>query len=101
MVKGLAHITGGGFEGNIPRIIPQWLCAKINKDAWPVPPVFKLIRDQGKIKEAEMYQVFNMGIGMIVICSPQHVAELTAALPETQKIGKVIETTGPKRVIII
>ena len=99
-VKGLAHITGGGFEGNIPRIMPQWLCARIDKDAWQVPPIFKLIRDQGKIKEAEMYQVFNMGIGMIIICSPQQVAELTAALPETKKIGKVIKSTDSIKITI-
>jgi len=101
MVKGLAHITGGGFIGNIPRILPQGLAAQINKDAWQVPPIFRLIQERGKIKEAEMYQVFNMGIGMVVICSPKHVSELTTALPETKKIGKVIEATGPKRVIII
>ena len=101
MVKGLAHITGGGFIGNIPRILPQGLAAQINKDAWQVPPIFRLIQERGKVKEAEMYQVFNMGIGMVLICSPKHVPELTAALPETKKIGKVIEATGPKRVIII
>jgi phosphoribosylformylglycinamidine cyclo-ligase len=101
MVKGLAHITGGGFIGNIPRILPQGLAAQINKDAWQVPPIFRLIQERGKVKEAEMYQVFNMGIGMVVICSPKHVSELTTALPETKKIGKVIEATGPKRVIII
>ena len=101
MIKGLAHITGGGFIGNIPRILPQGLAAQINKDAWQVPPIFRLIQERGKVKEAEMYQVFNMGIGMVVICSPKHVSELTTALPETKKIGKVIEATGPKRVIII
>ena len=100
MMKGLAHITGGGFAGNIPRILPKGLSAQINKDAWEVPPIFKLIQERGKVKEAEMYQVFNMGIGMVVICSPQHVAKLTAALPEAKKIGKVIQSRGGKRVII-
>jgi phosphoribosylformylglycinamidine cyclo-ligase len=100
LVKGLAHITGGGFEGNVPRILPQGLAAQISKDAWPVPPVFRLIREQGKIKEAEMYQVFNMGIGMVIICSPQRVAELTTALPETKKIGKVIKSTDSKKITI-
>jgi phosphoribosylformylglycinamidine cyclo-ligase len=100
LVKGLAHITGGGFEGNVPRILPQGLTAQIDKDAWQVPPIFKLIRDQGKIKEAEMYQVFNMGIGMVIICSPQHAAELTAALPEIKKIGKVIKSTDSKKITI-
>ena len=100
MIKGLAHITGGGFEGNIPRILPQGLATQINKDAWHIPPIFRLIQERGKVQEAEMYRVFNMGIGMAVICSPQHVAEVTAALPEAQKIGKVIETRGNKRVIV-
>lgn len=99
-IKGLAHITGGGFEGNIPRILPRGLAAQINKDSWQVPPIFRLIQERGKIKEAEMYQVFNMGIGMAIICSPQRIAELTAALPEAKKIGKVIESRGNKRVIL-
>jgi phosphoribosylformylglycinamidine cyclo-ligase len=100
MIKGLAHITGGGFIGNIPRILPQGLAAQINKDAWQVPPIFRLIQERGKVKEAEMYQVFNMGIGMVVICSPKHVSELTTALPETKKIGKVIQSKDGKRLII-
>jgi phosphoribosylformylglycinamidine cyclo-ligase len=101
MVKGLAHITGSGFEGNIPRIIPQGLAAQLDKHAWQVPPIFRLIQERGKIKEVEMYQVFNMGIGMVIFCSPQQVAELTAALPETRKIGKVIKSTDGKKITII
>jgi phosphoribosylformylglycinamidine cyclo-ligase len=100
LVKGLAHITGGGFEGNIPRILPQGLAAQIDKSTWTVPPVFKLIREEGKIKESEMYQVFNMGIGMVIICSPKVVAELTATLPQTQKIGKVVKSTDSKKITI-
>lgn len=100
MIKGLAHITGGGFIGNIPRILPQGLAAQINKDAWQVPPIFRLIQERGKIKESEMYQVFNMGIGMVIFCSQQRVAELTAALPGTKKIGKVIQSRNSKRIII-
>ena len=100
MVKGLAHITGGGFEGNIPRILPQGLAVQIKKDAWQVPSIFRLIQEMGKVKEAEMYQVFNMGIGMVVICSPQNETELTTALSETKKIGKVIQSRNSKRIII-
>jgi phosphoribosylformylglycinamidine cyclo-ligase len=100
LVKGLAHITGGGFEGNVPRILPQGLTAQIDKSAWSVPPIFKLIRQQGNIKEAEMYQVFNMGIGMVIICSLQRAAEFTAALPETQKIGKVVKSADSKKITI-
>jgi phosphoribosylformylglycinamidine cyclo-ligase len=100
LVKGLAHITGGGFEGNVPRILPEGIAVQLDKDAWQVPPIFKLIQKQGKIKEAEMYQVFNMGIGMVIFCSPQQVAELTAALPESKKIGKVIKSTDGKKLNI-
>ena len=100
MIKGLAHITGGGFEGNVPRILPQGLTAQIDKEAWTVPPIFKLIREQGKINEAEMYQVFNMGIGMVIICSSERAAELNVALPETKKIGKVIKSTDSKKITV-
>lgn len=100
MVKGLAHITGGGFEGNIPRILPHGLAAQINKGSWQVPPIFQLIQKQGKVEEAEMYRVFNMGIGMAVICSPDVASELATALPQAQKIGKVIPATDNKRVIL-
>ena len=101
MVKGLVHITGGGFEGNIPRVLPKGLAVHIDKDAWHIPPIFKLVQERGKIKAAEMYQVFNMGIGMVVICSPQQAGKLTTTLPEARKIGKVTQATGPERVLII
>jgi phosphoribosylformylglycinamidine cyclo-ligase len=101
MIKGLAHITGGGFEGNIPRILPQGLAVQISKDAWQVPPIFKLIQEKGRIEETEMYQVFNMGIGMVIICSQQQATELSAALPEAKKIGKVIESADVKKITII
>lgn len=66
-IKGLVHITGGGFLDNIPRIIPAPCCAVIRKNAWEIPPIFKVIRKIGRIEEQEMFRVFNMGIGMIVI----------------------------------
>jgi phosphoribosylformylglycinamidine cyclo-ligase len=100
LVKSLAHITGGGFEGNIPRIVPDGLSAQISRDTWQVPPLFKLIQQQGKIEEAEMYRVFNMGIGMIIICSPKHENELTAALPEARKIGIVVKSPNRKKITI-
>ena len=100
MVKGLAHITGGGFEGNIPRILTQGLAVQIYKNSWSIPPIFKLLQERGKITETEMYRIFNMGIGMVIICSPQRVAELVTALPETKKIGKVIQSTGSEKIII-
>ena len=100
LIKGLAHITGGGFRGNIPRILPQGLAARLKKDSWDIPPIFKLIQEKGKLEEAEMYQVFNIGIGMAIVCSPQQVNKLTVALPQAKVIGEVVEQKGKARVII-
>ncbi len=100
LIKGLAHITGGGFMGNIPRILPQGLAAHIRKDSWDILPIFKLIQQKGAIEEAEMYQVFNMGIGMTVICSSQEATNLTTALPQTKVIGEIVKAKGKERVTI-
>lgn len=69
-IKGMAHITGGGIEGNLSRIIPSGLVAKIKKKSWEVPPIFKLIERIGEVKEEEMFRVFNMGIGFILVIPP-------------------------------
>lgn len=66
-IKGLVHITGGGFYGNIPRVLPEGIGVRIYKKRWVVPPIFKWIQHEGKVDELEMFQVFNMGIGMIAI----------------------------------
>lgn len=66
-INGIAHITGGGFYDNIPRIIPKGYDVLINKSSWKVPPIFKLIQEIGNIDEKEMYHVFNMGIGMVFV----------------------------------
>lgn len=99
-IKGLAHITGGGMVGNLPRILPQGLGAQISKKAWTIPPIFSLIQKQGKIDDAEMYRVFNMGIGMIVVCSPQQADKVKAALPRSRVIGKVVKATKAERITI-
>jgi phosphoribosylformylglycinamidine cyclo-ligase len=70
-VHGLAHITGGGFPDNVPRVVPQGLRAVIDTTAWPVPPLFALIAEKGGVEPAEMYRVFNMGIGMVAFLPPQ------------------------------
>jgi phosphoribosylformylglycinamidine cyclo-ligase len=70
-IKGLAHITGGGFIDNIPRVLPKDCDVAILKGTWPVLPVFELIQRYGKVDEKEMHQVFNMGIGMMAIVSGQ------------------------------
>ena len=68
-IKGLAHITGGGLTENIPRILPDETAVKIEKDSWPVLPVFKLMEELGNVAEGEMYRTFNMGIGLVIVCS--------------------------------
>ena len=66
-IKAFAHITGGGFVDNIPRVIPEGLCAVIHKSRWPILPIFQAIKEWGTVPEDELYQVFNMGIGMVAI----------------------------------
>ena len=100
MIKGIAHITGGGLIGNVPRVLPQGLAAKFDSQAWAIPPIFHLIQQRGNVDQEEMYRVFNMGIGMVVICSPENVTRLTKALPEAKVIGEVVKQTGEARVII-
>ena len=74
VVKGLAHITGGGFVDNLPRILPAKCDALIRRGSWPVPPVFALIARAGRVSDDEMHQVFNMGIGMVIVVAPEKAA---------------------------
>jgi phosphoribosylformylglycinamidine cyclo-ligase len=99
-VKGMAHITGGGLIDNVPRVLPQGLAAKFDSQSWSVPPIFNLIQKRGSVDREEMYHVFNMGIGMVVICSKGKVSRLTKALPNAMVIGEVIKQKGEVRVVI-
>jgi len=100
LVKGLAHITGGGLPGNVPRVLPPGMAARFNKDSWPVPPIFSLIQRQGDVPTSEMRRVFNMGIGMVVFCSPRDVDEISKLIPEARLIGQVVKQKGEDKVII-
>ncbi len=93
-IKGMAHITGGGFEGNIPRILPTGLQAIIETSAWVVPPLFKLLARLGNIAREELYRTFNMGIGMVVALSPKGALEARCVLPQLLTIGYVTEGEG-------
>ena len=98
-VKALAHITGGGFIENIPRVLPENLSAVINLNSWQVPPLWKLIQQQGNISTEEMYRVFNMGIGMVAIVDKSIAHELQASIPEpTFKIGELV--AGNQKVML-
>ena len=97
-VKGMAHITGGGFMDNIPRILPPGLGVAIDCASWQVPPIFKLIQQTGKVHELEMFRVFNMGIGFVVIVSEQEAEDalhqLINAGERAHRIGKVTFGSG-------
>lgn len=69
LIKGLAHITGGGLTDNIPRILPEGTSVKIDKGTWPVLPIFTLMQQIGNVPEPEMYRTFNMGVGMVIVCA--------------------------------
>jgi phosphoribosylformylglycinamidine cyclo-ligase len=69
LVKGMAHITGGGITENLPRVLPPGFGAQVDRGAWEVPAVFQLLRSRGRIPDDEMFRAFNMGIGLIVVCA--------------------------------
>ena len=100
LVKGIAHITGGGLMDNVPRVLPRGLTARFNSQAWTIPPIFRLIQQRGNVARGEMYHVFNMGIGMVLICLPEVVDRLREQLPEAKVIGEVVKQVGKARVII-
>ncbi len=101
LIKGMAHITGGGLIENVPRVLPQGLAASFNSSAWTVPPIFQLIQQRGNVDQDEMYRVFNMGIGMVLICSPENASQLTKTLPEAKVIGEVVKLRGEKARVVI
>jgi phosphoribosylformylglycinamidine cyclo-ligase len=96
MVKGLAHITGGGLIDNLPRVLPKTMDAVIDTKSWKVPALFEHIREGGKIDRTEMYQVFNMGIGMTVVVAEKDRVE---ALKRTKGrvIGRIEKGSGVVR----
>ena len=93
LLKAAAHITGGGLPGNLPRVLPQKLDAVIDTHAWKEPAIFQHIRDGGKIDRTEMYQVFNMGIGMAVVVGAGD-WEKAAKLTKGRVIGHIEKGSG-------
>ena len=102
VIRGLAHITGGGFVDNIPRVLPDKCDVVIRKGSWDVLPIFQMIVDKGGVPEAELYQVFNMGIGMTAIVAPDRADAVLRAINATKHkawiIGEVVKGTGEARV---
>ena len=89
-IHGISHITGGGFYENVPRCIPDGLCAVIDTSAIKTPPIFDLIRDCGKIDEHDMFNTFNMGVGMCIVAAPEAADACIAALEEAGEAAYVI-----------
>ena len=102
-VKGCSHITGGGFYENIPRMLPNGVSAKVNKDSYPVLPIFKLLQKTGGIEEKMMYNTYNMGLGMVLALDPKDVDAAIRAIEEAGEkayvVGEIIE--GDKQVDLV
>jgi phosphoribosylformylglycinamidine cyclo-ligase len=98
LIKGLVHITGGGFYENIPRILPEDVSVEINRGTWHEPPIFGLMQSIGNVPDREMFRTFNMGIGMVVICSPVGAQNILTGSKEIVKIGQVV--TGSRDVTV-
>ena len=89
-LHGIAHITGGGITGNLPRILPVGLGAAVDAGSWTVPPLFRLIQREGGVEDGEMFRTFNMGVGIIVAVASDEAGDVLAALPEGWRIGEVV-----------
>lgn len=102
-VKALAHITGGGFIDNIPRVLPRDCDAIIRKGSWDVPPIFRIIAANGRVQEAELFNVFNMGVGMVVVtasdCADEMVRFCRARSHQAWLIGEVVRGRGKVKLV--
>ena len=103
-IRGIAHITGGGFIENIPRVLSENLAAEIKKDSWPMLPIFPFMQKIGNIPEQDMYRTFNMGIGLVLIVPKEEKNKIEKVLMSYPKfkiyeIGKIIKSN--KRVVLI
>ena len=98
VVRGLAHVTGGGVPGNLPRVLPDGLGASVDRSAWPVPSVYEALQSAGGVATEEMDRVFNMGIGMIVVVDPSETGAITRAADasgiESWTVGVIREGRG-------
>ena len=98
-LKAAAHVTGGGLVENVPRALPEGLAARIDRSAWAAPPIFAVLRQMCEIDEAEMFRVFNMGVGMVLVCERSRADEVAALAPGASPIGSVVRDTGRGRVV--
>jgi phosphoribosylformylglycinamidine cyclo-ligase len=93
-IGGIAHITGGGITGNLPRIIPKGCKAIVHRGAWDIPPIFSFVKEKGKISEEEMLRTFNNGIGVILIVRPKEVEDILGRLRSLSEKAFIIGEVG-------
>lgn len=99
VIKGLAHITGGGLLENIPRILPAGTAVEIQRGSWPILPLFQLMQQLGNIEEMEMFRTFNMGIGMVIVCTAEDAAMIRNQVSSCFDIGRIVKGDG--RVVLV
>ena len=93
-IRALAHITGGGWEGNVPRTLPDGLGVDVDTGSWPVPAIFSVIQHRGDIADEEMVRTFNVGIGMTAVVPDAVTDAALAAIPDARRIGRVVEVSA-------
>ncbi|HEU5310293.1 MAG TPA: AIR synthase-related protein, partial [Candidatus Eisenbacteria bacterium] len=102
-VRGMAHITGGGIPGNLVRTLPAGVSAEIRKDAWPLPPLFRLLRDSGAVPDEEAHQVWNMGIGFVLVVKRDDASGIEAAIGAAghgvHRIGEIVAGANEVRLL--
>ena len=97
-VRSIAHLTGGGWEGNLPRALPAGLGAVIDRGSWEVPAIFRVLAELGTVPEVDQWDTWNMGIGLVVIVPESDAATALRVVPGAVAIGRVEATSGPRRV---
>jgi phosphoribosylformylglycinamidine cyclo-ligase len=97
----MAHITGGGYEGNIPRMLTKGLGVELRWGAWSVPPIFDLIQRTGGIDFGEMIRVFNLGLGWVFVTSEADAETVRVLTPEARPVGRIVEQSGTARVHLL
>ena len=90
LIKAMAHITGSGTEDNLERVIPPGLTVRVDWSSWETPPIFRIIQAAGNVDLAEMRRVFNMGVGMVLVCAAEHASDIVQTLPEAWVVGEVV-----------
>ena len=98
LLSGLAHITGGGLPGKLPAVLPDDLAASIDTRTWTPPAIFEVLRREGSITDAEMFRVFNMGLGMVAVCPEPNVSAFWSKIPDAIPVGQIIQRESEEQV---